>query len=166
MVVVRIVFICNCAGNRVFNQLITLFIGMKHTCTDANGSWFSVGPRGREDVCAASCRQGPLRVVFVCNYARANIDLDCCPSGQLHCVALCSESVGLGEQSARGKVNAKATVVVVMLVFICICTGLSFFRQLVALFFGLKLTCIDATDSWLWVNPKSHKSVCAENMVK
>ncbi len=63
------------------------------------------------------CTQRPLEVIFVCNYARANIDLDCCPSGQLHRVALCSESVRQGERSARGKVDAKATVVVVMIVF-------------------------------------------------
>ena len=94
------------------------------------------------------CRQRPLEVIFACSYARANIDLGCCPIGQLHRVTLCSESVELGERSSGDKVSAKATVVVVMIVFTCVYAGLWFFRPLVGLFFGIKLTCTDAKRAW------------------
>ena len=96
-----------------------------------------------------ACRHRPLNVIFTGKYAGANADLACCPRGQLHRVALCPESVGLGKWSAGDKVDAKATVVVVVIVFTCVCAGLRVFRPLAGLFFGVKLTCTDANKSWL-----------------
>ena len=96
-----------------------------------------------------SCRHWPLNVIFTGNYAGADIDVDCCPRGQLQCVALCPESVGLGKRSAGGEVDAKATVVVVMIMFTCIYASLWVFRPLAGLFFSIKLTRTDASGSWL-----------------
>ncbi len=69
-------------------------------------------------------------------------------------MALCSESVGLGKWSAGDKVDAKAAVVVVVIVFTCICASLMVFSPLAGLFFGIKLTCTDARGAWLWANPR------------
>ncbi len=45
-------------------------------------------------------------VIFIRNHASAIIGFGCCPNGQLHRVALCSESVELGERASGDKVSA------------------------------------------------------------
>ena len=108
--------------------------------------------------------------IILCIHAKANTD--CCPRGQSHCVALCPGIVGLDKRSAGIKAEAKATGVVVVIVFVgirvclritgpllvlfvhwivfaCVCAGLRVFRPLAGLFFGMKFTCTDANDSWL-----------------
>ncbi len=82
---------------------------------------------------------------FICNYARANIDLVCSPRGPLHRAALCFESVGMGKLSARVKAEAKATGIVVMKVFIF--ESFRIVRPLFVLCVGQMFTCTDAHDS-------------------
>ena len=84
----------------------------------------------------------------LCIHAKANIDLSCCPRGQSHRVALCPRSVGLDERSAGIQAEAKATGVVVMIVFVGVYASLRIIVPLLVLFVDCFFACTDASDSW------------------
>ncbi len=84
--------------------------------------------------------------MYICIDARASNDLSSCPRGQSHRVALCPGSVGLEEQSAGVKAEAKATGMVVMIVFVGICASLRIIGPLLVLFVGRLFARTDAND--------------------